>query len=129
MKLIENTKQEKGGDPGGHQWPPTYSIGSNYSFHLCSFSIVFWVPNFRGPFEALKNVFLTWKCLIYLCLDILGTSECVLLDHTFLTGYRAPQTEFVCKICTLGKLMYQLPPLGPTNLLVFHLLRLGFGCL
>jgi hypothetical protein len=49
---------------GGHRWPPTYSTGSNYSFHLGSFSTVFRVPNFWGHFEALNDIFLTWKCPI-----------------------------------------------------------------
>jgi hypothetical protein len=35
----------------------------------------------------------------------------------------APQMEIVCKSYALGKLTYQLPPSGPTNLLAFHLLR------
>jgi hypothetical protein len=43
--------------------------------------------------------------------------------------YRVPQTEIVCKIYAPGKLTYQLPPLGPTDLLAFHLPRLGFWIL
>jgi hypothetical protein len=45
---------------------------------------------------------------------------------TFLKRYRAPQMEIICKSYTLKKLTYQLPPSGPTNLLAFHLVRLGF---
>jgi hypothetical protein len=37
----------------------------------------------------------------------------------------APNEDRMQKF-TPGKLMYQLPPSGPTNLLVFHLLGLGF---
>jgi hypothetical protein len=37
--------------------------------------------------------------------------------------------KIVCKIYTLGKLTYQLPPLGPANLLVFHLSGLGLWIL
>jgi ribonuclease HI len=42
-------------DLGRHQWSPTYSTSSKYSFHLGSFSMVFWVPNFWGCFEALND--------------------------------------------------------------------------
>jgi hypothetical protein len=41
----------------------------------------------------------------------------------------APQTEIVCKSYAPGKLTYQLPPSGPTNLLAFHLPGLGFWIL
>jgi hypothetical protein len=34
--------------------------------------------------------------------------------------------KIICKSYALGKLTYQLPPSGPTNLLAFHLLGLGF---
>jgi hypothetical protein len=37
--------------------------------------------------------------------------------------------EIVCKSYAPGKLTYQLPPLGPTNLLDFHLPGLGFWIL
>jgi hypothetical protein len=40
-----------------------------------------------------------------------------------------PQTEIVCKSYAPGKLTYQLPPSGPTNLLDFHLPGLGFWIL
>jgi hypothetical protein len=50
----------------------------------------------------------------------------VLLGYTFPTVYQTPQTEIVCKSYTLRKLMYQLPPSGPINLLAFHLSGLGF---
>jgi hypothetical protein len=36
------------------------------------------------------------------------------------------QIEIICKRYALGKLTYQLSPSGPTNLLAFHLLGLGF---
>jgi hypothetical protein len=48
-------------DLGGNRWPLTYSTSSNYNFHIGKFSTVFWVPNFRGCFEALNGVFLTWQ--------------------------------------------------------------------
>jgi hypothetical protein len=54
------------------------------------------------------------------------SNEYVLLVYTFPMVYRVPQMEIVCKRYALGKLTYQLPPSGPTNLLVFHLLGLGF---
>jgi hypothetical protein len=47
-------------DQGGHQWTSTYSTISKYSFHLGNCSTIFKVPNFRGCFEALNNIFLTW---------------------------------------------------------------------
>jgi hypothetical protein len=37
-----------------------------------------------------------------------------------------PQMDIVCKSYALGKLTYQLPSSGPTNLLEFHLPGLGF---
>jgi hypothetical protein len=37
--------------------------------------------------------------------------------------------ENVCKSYAPGKLTYQLPPSGPTNLLAFHLSGLGFWIL
>ena len=45
-------------DPGGYRWRPTYSTDPKNSFQLGSFSAIFWVPNFRGCFEALNDVFL-----------------------------------------------------------------------
>jgi hypothetical protein len=49
--------QGRRNDPIGYRWPPTYSTGSNINFHFGSFFLVFRVLNFRGHFEALKNVF------------------------------------------------------------------------
>jgi hypothetical protein len=45
-------------DPNGCQWPPTYSNWFILEvFQFGSFFLVFWVPDFRGHFEALNNVF------------------------------------------------------------------------
>ena len=41
-------------DIGGH---PLISLAQKTVFHLGIFSVVFQVPNFRGRFEALNDVF------------------------------------------------------------------------
>jgi hypothetical protein len=41
-------------DIGGH---PPIPLARKIVFHLGKFSMVFWVPNFRGRFEALNDVF------------------------------------------------------------------------
>jgi hypothetical protein len=53
----------------------------------------------------------------------------VFLGYIFPMSYRVPQTEIICKSYAPGKLMYQLVPLVPTNLLDFHLPGLGFWIL
>jgi hypothetical protein len=58
--------------------------------------------------------------------DMVWIEKYVLLGYTFPTRYRMPQIEIICKSYALGKLMYQLPPSRPANLLAFHLSGLGF---
>jgi hypothetical protein len=41
-------------DIGGH---PPIPLAQKIDFHLGRFSTFFWVPNFRGLFEALNDVF------------------------------------------------------------------------
>jgi hypothetical protein len=45
-------------DTGGHPPIPIAQI----TIFILAFFLHFWVPNFWGHFEALNNVFLTWKC-------------------------------------------------------------------
>jgi hypothetical protein len=66
-----------------------------YKFHLGRFSIVFWVPNFQGHFEALNDVFLMWQCPIDAQSPILGHFKCVLLIYKFPMEYRVRQIEII----------------------------------
>jgi hypothetical protein len=113
-------------DIGGH---PPIPWARKTVFHLGSFLTVFRVPNFRGRFEALNDIFWGFGAQVTTKCTYLGQSKVILLDYTFLTMYQVPQTEIICKSYAPGKFMYQLPPSGPTNLLEFHLPRLGFWIL
>jgi hypothetical protein len=50
-------------------------------------------------------------------------------DRYFQRAIEFPKRRSYAKCYALGKLTYQLPPLGPTNLLDFHLPGLGFWIL
>ena len=73
-------------DPGGYRWPPNIPLAQNSYFRLA----IFQVPNFRGRFEALNDVFLgiTWarRCFFVCfcgCLSVLkdGHSDSLQEDH------------------------------------------------
>jgi hypothetical protein len=96
-------------DTGGHPHVPLIQNGST-SWH---FLYGFWVPNFRGGFEALNDVFLMQvanRCRR----NVLGHSKCVLLARPFQMAIEHPK-KIVCKSNVPGKLMYQLTTSGPTN--------------
>jgi hypothetical protein len=113
-------------DIGGH---PPIPRAQKTVFHIGSFSAVFRVPNFLGCFEALNDVFWGFGAQMTAKISNLRHSKIFLLGYTFPTVYRVPQTGIVCKSYAPGKLAYQLPPLGPANLLDFHLPGLGFWIL
>ena len=85
-------------DPGGYQWLPTIPLAQNNYFRLTAFQ----VPNFRGRFEALNDVF--WASPFYFIN--------VLLDGTFPTVSRMTQMEIVCKSYAPGKLGDQFTTSG-----------------
>jgi hypothetical protein len=110
-------------DIGGH---PPIPLAQRTISILAVFLQFFRVPNFWGRFEALNDVFWARQCLT--CsqrkdarLNGICTPRLYLSN-----GVSSTPKKIVCKSYALGKLMYQLPPSGPTNLLVFHLSGLGF---
>jgi hypothetical protein len=115
-------------DIGGHPPSPTGSKQFSGNFGNLLFIPVFRVLNFRSRFDALNDIFWENEEQHGSSFDVYHT-KVVFLEYIFLTMYRAPQTEIVCKSYTPGKLTYQLPPSGPANLLSFHLPGLGFWIL
>jgi hypothetical protein len=112
-------------DIDGH--PPFLTSSKNISgnFSNLLFLAGFRVLNFQNRFNALNGVF--WKNGEQRGTKIdVSQTKVVFLEWIFLTVYRAPKTKIVCKSYDSGKLTYQVPPSGPTNLLAFHLPVLGF---
>ena len=109
-------------DIGGHPLSPT---GPNHVFGNFDNLLFLAVFNFWGHFEALNDVFLENEEKHGLYINV-SHPKVVFIGWIFPTSYHAPQTEIVCKSYAPGKLTYQLPPSGPTNLLAFHLLGLRF---
>jgi hypothetical protein len=110
-------------DIGGH---PPIPLAQNIVFHLGSFSTVFWVPNFWGRFEALNDIFLTFGAQEIAKFFGLGLVEMFSSRLDLSNELLCTPNEDRMQNLHPGKLTYQLPPSGPTNLLVFHLLGLGF---
>jgi hypothetical protein len=79
-------------DIGGH---PPIPVDQKTFFHLGSFSIVFRVPNFRGRFEALNDVFWGFWAQGTTTRIYLGQSKIVLLIYTFPMSYCVPKTKIV----------------------------------
>ena len=73
-------------------------IGSKHSSENLLFLVVFQFHNFRGHFEGLNEGFLGSR------FSMIAMN---LLDDTFPTSYRAPQTEIVRQSYALRKLIHQ----------------------
>jgi hypothetical protein len=63
-------------DIGGH---PPILLARKTVFNLGNFSTVFWVPNFRGRFEALNDVFWGFGAQVTIEGNALGQLKIVLL--------------------------------------------------
>ena len=90
-------------DISGHAPIP---LARKIVFHLGSFSAVFRVPNFRGCFEALNDIFWGFGALVTVVGTYLDQSKTVILGYTFTMSYHAPKIEIICKSYELEKLMY-----------------------
>jgi hypothetical protein len=94
---------------GGH---PPIPIGSKHSSGNLLFLAFFRFLNYWGYFEGLNEVFLR------LSTSMISPKMNFLVD-TFPTSYCAPQTQIVCQIYALGKLIHQTTQNGVHKLVGF----------